>query len=103
MCSPRRIQRKRTRGYKKPANCIYVTRPKRTAKNWPAWGNPYIVGEHAATAEACVALFTQRYEHDADYRARVRLELAGFDLACWCRLGAPCHGDVLLVWANTST
>jgi hypothetical protein len=93
MCVPRRIQRKRTRGWRMPANMVYVGRPSR-------WGNPYKVGRDG-TAEACVALFTQRYAHDADYRARVRLELAGKNLACWCRTGAPCHAEVLLVWANT--
>lgn len=32
----------------------------------------------------------------------VRHELAGADLACWCRLDQPCHADVLLELANTS-
>lgn len=32
--------------------------------------------------------------------ADVRRELAGKDLACWCRPGAPCHADVLLELAN---
>lgn len=27
-------------------------------------------------------------------------ELRGRDLACWCPLSAPCHGDVLLELAN---
>ena len=27
-------------------------------------------------------------------------ELAGHDLACWCPLNQPCHGDVLLELAN---
>jgi hypothetical protein len=26
--------------------------------------------------------------------------LRGKDLACWCDIGAPCHRDVLLAWAN---
>lgn len=26
--------------------------------------------------------------------------LRGKDLACWCKLGEPCHGDVLLELAN---
>jgi Domain of unknown function (DUF4326) len=30
----------------------------------------------------------------------VRRELAGQHLACWCKPGAPCHGDVLLWAAN---
>ena len=31
---------------------------------------------------------------------RIRKELAGSDLACWCPLGQPCHADVLLEIAN---
>ncbi len=30
----------------------------------------------------------------------VRAELAGRDLACWCRIGQHCHRDVLLEVAN---
>lgn len=30
----------------------------------------------------------------------VRRELAGKDLACWCKLSDPCHADVLLEVAN---
>ena len=96
MCVPRRIQRKRTRDWRMPANTVYVGRPSR-------WGNPYIVGKHAATAEACVALFIERYEHNADYRARVRGSslartwLAGvrlvyhaMQMCCWCGPTRPC-------------
>ena len=30
----------------------------------------------------------------------IRKELAGKNLACWCKVGAPCHADVLLELAN---
>ena len=30
----------------------------------------------------------------------IRAELAGKNLACWCRLDQPCHADVLLEVAN---
>jgi hypothetical protein len=33
----------------------------------------------------------------------VRRELRGRDLACYCALGEPCHGDVLLEIANESS
>ena len=36
----------------------------------------------------------------ADPADRIRNELAGSDLACWCPLGQPCHADVLLEIAN---
>lgn len=32
----------------------------------------------------------------------VRRELAGQNLACWCRLDQPCHADVLLEVANAT-
>jgi hypothetical protein len=44
------------------------------------------------------------YAYDA--RTHDQLELRGHDLACWCPLTDengepyPCHGDVLLKWAN---
>ena len=31
---------------------------------------------------------------------RLRAEVAGRDLACWCPLDSPCHADVLLELAN---
>lgn len=33
-------------------------------------------------------------------RERIRAELRGHDLACWCPLDVPCHADVLLDIAN---
>src|SRR5262245_41584679 len=87
---PRRIRwRAHTLGWKKPVNTKYVGRPS-------PWGNPYKVGRDG-TAQECVQLFIAKYEHDSAYRARVRTELAGYDLACWCREDAPwCHANVLL-------
>lgn len=35
--------------------------------------------------------------------ADVQRELAGRNLACWCRAEDPCHADVLLEIANTPT
>ena len=32
---------------------------------------------------------------------RIRVELGGRDLACWCGLDQACHADVLLEHANT--
>lgn len=94
MAMPRRIWRQLSRGWRMPVNTVYVGRPSR-------WGNPYKVGRDG-TAEECVKLFIALYEHDTEYRARVRQALAGFDLACWCREDAPwCHANVLLQWANT--
>lgn len=99
----KRIQRKRTKGWRMPDNAIYVGRP-------TEWGNPFSVGDRATLPGYPVAVcFSQAEAVDA-YRAvvemmpafkdRVRSELRGKDLACWCPLDQPCHADVLLELAN---
>lgn len=43
------------------------------------------------------------FTHSGGYyptAAEARAELAGKDLACWCKIGDPCHADVLLELAN---
>jgi hypothetical protein len=37
-------------------------------------------------------------EADAEWRETAPAALRGKNLACWCRIGAPCHADFLLVW-----
>jgi hypothetical protein len=99
---PKRIQRKRTRGWKMPENVVYVGRPTK-------WGNPYKVGDpypfvesHACTLDDVIWL----YEVDLNAKATIGnlndfLEpLHGKDLACFCPLDQPCHADVLLRLAN---
>ena len=101
---PIRVQRKRTKGWRMPANTVYVGRP-------TIWGNRYTAPEffyvpgfsgtltHAR--QACVDRF--EYEMNAYFlfRERVKFQLAGKNLACWCPLDQPCHADVLLKIANS--
>lgn len=91
---PKRVQRKRIRGWKMPKNTIYVGRPTK-------WGNPYIVCEER-TAEEAVLMYKKAFDCDIlDFTQQdIWLELAGKDLACWCPLNQPCHADVLLKLAN---
>ena len=123
--SPRRIQRRRERGWRMPEGAVYVGRPSR-------WGNPFKVltfrdgvGDTAAQivrADAPGAPLDTYYDGGfgspvlrahrravEEYRAhvvpqldaaRMRSALAGRDLVCWCSLGTPCHADVLLEIAN---
>lgn len=88
---PVRVQRRRARGWRMPAGAVYVGRPTR-------WGNPYPVTEHGAVA--AVARYRLMLSADVELLAAARSELAGWSLACWCPLGAPCHADVLLDLAN---
>jgi len=107
--SPQRIQLRRTKGWRKPTGAVVVARPTK-------WGNPWKVGSTAwtvlpdglinrephppLTAAQAVESYRNSAEHDPDYVAIIRAELAGRDLACWCPLDQPCHADVLLEIAN---
>jgi len=88
---PIRIQRKRTKGWKMPANTVYVGRGS-------AWGNPYKISP-LTTREMAV----NGYRHDCNNfiaQSKIKRELRGKNLACWCRIDQPCHADVLLEIAN---
>ena len=117
---PKRIQRKRVRGWKMPPDAIYVGRP-------TCYGNPFSAG----AAPTCYTLTTDwkcETQQEAVDRYRAFLlggfnedwlaenfqafdlgdlewgealsRLRGRDLACWCKLTDPCHADVLLEIAN---
>lgn len=109
---PKRIQRKRSKGWRMPPNTVYVGRGS-------AYGNPFKVGEFPSIAYgfACreivadnamaVALFRRLTARElnptkptADAVADKIIDLRGKDLACWCALDVPCHADVLLELAN---
>jgi hypothetical protein len=94
--APRRVQRQRTKGWRMPANTVYVGRPTK-------WGNPYRVG-NGYVAEDIVALYwawmVNTYNSTTMPRKPDPTELRGKDLACWCPLDRPCHADVLLELAN---
>jgi Domain of unknown function (DUF4326) len=91
---PVRIQLHRTKGWRKPEGVVVVARPSK-------WGNPYVVGVDGTRTE-CVELYRGAMERGQlpFTGADVRRELAGRDLACWCRLDEVCHGDLLLEMAN---
>jgi hypothetical protein len=88
---PKRIQRKRTKGWRMPPGAIYVGRPTR-------WGDPIPIAptgqfDERGRAEYVASLTKQQF-------AEIRRHLRGRDLACWCPLDQPCHADMLLEIAN---
>lgn len=120
---PVRIQRKRVKGWKAPAGAVNCTRP-------GPWGNPFRIGGwymkgdpggHSGplrftyteayegyqderytkiqTAEEAVAWF-RWYVGAAGMRDRIKAELKGKDLMCFCSPESACHVDVLLEIAN---
>jgi hypothetical protein len=77
------------------------------------WGNPFKVGSSAAhpvtgkrvkidTSATSIGLYKAWLRTAAGRKvvAAARRELKGCNLACWCKPGSPCHGEVLLKVAN---
>lgn len=122
---PVRLQLQRKKGWRLPDGARSVARPTKwgnpffvdrwgDAQSWLGWyvgtgtlgPSLHCWGEHE-TKEAAVLQAVElyrlhtgpmgNYELDLD---EVRRELGGRDLACWCPVGTPCHGDVLLEIAN---
>ena len=111
---PKRIQRKRTAGWRKPAATVIVSRPSR-------FGNPFTLamayelgyaahGDSAKAHEVVVGSFAawlagDRYMWQNGDEARERIlaelpSLRGKNLACYCPEGSFCHADRLLALAN---
>ena len=107
-----RIQLRRAKGWKMPPNTVNVARP-------GPWGNPFKVGKDG-TREECVRLYrllmgqgliclgasasANEQKRVLDYGAKNIGKLLGKNLACWCRNdGKPCHADVLLEVANSTS
>lgn len=113
---PKRIQLKRTKGWRKPEGAVVVARPS-------IWGNPFVVGAasgcdfkdggdptpliEAMTLDQCIAFYEgmvsgflspEMHPHGHDWMDRfrksrsihpievIRSDLRGKDLACWCPL-----------------
>lgn len=124
MGSPKRIQRKRSRGWRMPEGAVIVSRPTK-------WGNPFKVGGEYLSPRyldpgwidlkhptmvvypfnetqyridlvqrtvRCVsreqAILWYRTTRSDWYWRDARKALAGKDLACWCPLPAPGETDV---------
>lgn len=121
---PKRIQLRRTKGWRKPAGTVVVSRPSK-------WGNPFrvttrddyerrfivedvrdglvlsVCGTKEEARKEAVFHFLEHLPgglaiYPLPFTVEdVRRELRGRDLACWCPLPAEgeedrCHGAVLL-------
>jgi len=87
-----------------PAGAKRITRPTKYGNPFPAsigLGNAlrlyagWLTGDPGTVALARL-LGCRLNLSGPDLLAAARVELAGYDLACWCPPGAPCHGDLLL-------
>jgi len=105
---PERVQLRRTKGWRMPANTLKVDR---TTK----WGNPFVPGREDPFVRGRVVkdrrhaweLYRDYAPKNADLVAAARAELRGRNLACWCPRPSPddgedrCHAAVLLAIANS--
>ena len=114
---PARIQRRRTKGWQIPENTVCVDRKS-------GFGNPFRI-EKTTFADTCIAewwvenscyawrcttkeeaidkavmLFRHMAMSTDGYIERIKAELKGKSLACWCKPYSNCHADVLLEIAN---
>lgn len=118
----KRIQRKRTKGWRTPEGALCVTRPGR-------WGNPWRAVQRPETGSWYVARANvpgrpgrkpylgvwcgspaEATRKAIDYFVRwvrlFRIDLAplrGRDLACYCAPWQACHADALIELANKET
>ena|SRR3990167_9175763 len=105
---PKRIQRRRTRGWHKPKGSCYVGRPGK-------FGNPFkpedfVDGTPKMAVEAFRLWIKENDYNDAVIECEeegllttkvIKRDLKGKDLICWCTEDAEyCHADVLLKIAN---
>lgn len=65
-----------------------------------------IRGHEIEDAEAATRLFRQYMEwgrrHAPDVQKEFLAPLRGKNLACWCAIDKPCHGHVLIEYANAN-
>ena len=88
---PKRIQRKRTKGWRMPEGAIYVGRP-------TDFGNPHsLIG---STPEIATKLFEEHLLTEPGLLELAIKKLKGKDLACFCPLNQACHADILLRYVN---
>jgi len=121
----KRIQRKRTKGWKMPENTVYVGRPTKYGNPFKLIGDqlfsdaghrrnifsPWIIYDqhHLYTKEEglekCLELYklwvigwlvTDDVRPCPFTLTEARRELSGKDLACWCPIDKPCHADILI-------
>ena len=101
---PKRIRRKRTKGWRIPDSTVFVGRPSRFGNPFRItdYSNPYNLPKESlqrfAVSDYESLLADNRLGYTVD---DIKGELKGKNLACWCKEGTPCHADILLKIANS--
>lgn len=76
-----------------PPGAVYVGR---ACPGLPAspYRNPYPIKNRGR--EEALRLFRRYLDEHPELVEQARRELAGHDLACWCKPDEPCHADIWL-------
>jgi hypothetical protein len=75
-----------------PEGAVYIGRGS-------PWGNPFVIGADGTRDEVCDK-YAESVLFNPDKVARIKRELRGKDLVCFCK-PKRCHGDLLLEIANS--
>ena len=86
--------------FKKKPHDVYIGRPS-------IYGNPFTdkansIAEFIVPTSEVIPRYEQWLRSQPELVARVKRELRGKVLGCWCK-PKPCHGDVLAKIANEET
>lgn len=118
---PIRVQLSRRKGFRlqevsKALNglpCVKVDRSTWAGNPWrvlPCYGRWVVHSHHDLpvgglfeTREAALAYSLAQLRQHVEENPEPLEELRGKNLACWCKVGEPCHADVLLELANPDT
>lgn len=119
MPRPQRMQVSRKAGFNlQEASQALNGLPAKLVTRPGPWGNPFSIDEVAATyaldrpaAQAKAVSMAAEWLRgtlapalspgDPPSLDTIRRELAGHNLACWCKPGTPCHADILIELANS--
>ena len=108
----KRIQQKRTKGWRAPPGSVYVGRPSKWGNpfNWSYWfecghlrkrdARQHVVDQFRRCMTTDDRPLCEGGEESINWMLEHLHELRGKDLRCWCPLDEPCHADVLLELAN---
>lgn len=105
---PKRIQLRRSAGWRLPPGAVKVDRSTKFGNPFRAdRPSPLLLRSGAKTAAEAFRMWLKGeggLEHEYPEKRRIILasleELRGKDIACWCKPSDECHGDAYLEISN---
>lgn len=107
MKKPQRIQLSRKRGFNLQQFSLALNGfPAVNCARPSKWGNPFVVRfdphtDYSPQTNAEAVKLHRAHVDKGMWRIKIKAELRGKNLACFCKLSEPCHCDTLLEIANS--